>query len=137
MLRFALLALVLVGLTGMTPTPSRTVSPKEVAGATTVDVARVKVLFDQGVQFVDVRTHADWEAGRVPGAKHIELKTEFTEKALAKVAAKDKEIVFYCNGETCLRSSEACTQAVAWGFRRVYYFRDGFPAWKIAGYPVE
>ena len=24
-----------------------------------------------------------------------------------------------------------------WGFKRVYYFSEGFPVWKEAGYPVE
>jgi 3-mercaptopyruvate sulfurtransferase SseA len=26
---------------------------------------------------------------------------------------------------------------VMWGFKRVYYFSAGFPAWQEAGYPVE
>ncbi len=36
-----------------------------------------------------------------------------------------------------MRSSNASEQAVAWNFERVYYFRDGIPAWQEAGYPVE
>jgi rhodanese-related sulfurtransferase len=36
-----------------------------------------------------------------------------------------------------MRSSDATKLAVGWGFSKVYYYRDGFPAWKAAGNPVE
>ena len=52
-------------------------------------------------------------------------------------AGKDEAVVIYCNGEKCMRSSKACAQAVEWGFTNISYFRDGFPAWKAAGYPTE
>lgn len=113
------------------------VSPMTVKGATTVDAAGAKALFEKKVPFVDIRSDADWEAGRIPGAIHIELKKEFNEASLAKVASKDKDVVFYCNGESCLRSSEASEKAVGWGYKKVHYFRDGFPSWKAAGYAVE
>jgi len=46
-------------------------------------------------------------------------------------------IVIYCNGEDCLRSAKASKMAIGWGFTKIYYYRDGFPAWKKAGYPIE
>jgi len=113
------------------------VSPVSVAGAQTIDAAKAKSLFDSGVIFVDVRSDKDWDAGRVPDAVHLELHHNFDEGKLAGVVAKDKDVVFYCNGEHCLRSSEAAEQAVGWGWNKVHYFRDGFPAWKAAGYPAE
>jgi rhodanese-related sulfurtransferase len=36
-----------------------------------------------------------------------------------------------------MRSSNASKKAVEWGYKNVYYFRLGFPAWKAAGYPAE
>lgn len=113
------------------------VSPTSVDGATTVDATKAKELFDQGVVFVDVRKDKDWEAGRIPDAVHIELKQVFSEGSLGGVVAKDQPVVLYCNGPSCMRSSKASEQAVGWGFAKVYYFRDGYPAWKGAGYPVE
>lgn len=113
------------------------VSPTDIAGATTVDAKQAKALFEKGVVFVDVRKNSDWDAGRIPGAEHIELKKVFNEAALSEVVSKDQEVVFYCNGPKCMRSSKASEQAVAWNFERVYYFRDGIPAWQEAGYPVE
>lgn len=113
------------------------VSPMTVSGTTTVDTTKAKELFDKKVVFVDVRSSADWDAGRIPGAVHLEQKKMWNEAALAKAVGKDKPVVIYCNGETCLRSSECSVDAVKWGFKQVYYYRDGFPAWKKAGHPTE
>ena len=112
-------------------------SPETVPSATTVSAAEAKKLFDEGVPFVDVRKNSDWEAGRIPEAYHIELKKVFSESELAKVVKNDEPVVFYCNGPKCLRSSKASAMAVKWGFTKVHYFRDGFPSWKSAEYPVE
>ena len=113
-------------------------SPINVEGSTTISVAEAKALFDSEVLFVDVRKDSDWDAGRVPGAIHLNNKSgEFTEAALSSEISKDEKVVIYCNGPKCMRSSKGCKQAVDWGFSKVYYFRDGIPAWKSAGYPME
>ncbi len=113
-------------------------SPTEVEGATTVDVATSKALFDRGVPFVDVRGDRHYVAGHIPGAVHLRLLTAaFSESALAEVASKDQEVVIYCEGPRCTASSEACEMAISWGWKKVYYFRDGYPGWKAAGYPSE
>jgi rhodanese-related sulfurtransferase len=112
-------------------------SPETVDGATTIDVAKAKALFDDGVLFIDVRKDKDWAAGRIPDAEHLELKSVFTEESLSQHAKKDDPVVLYCNGSSCLRSSVASEKAVGWGFKNVYYFRLGFPEWKAAGYPAE
>ena len=112
-------------------------SPVTVPGATTVDAAAAKTLFDQRAVFVDTRTNADWEAGRIPAAVHLELKQVLSAARLSAVVQKDQPLVFYCNGPKCLRSAEGAAMAVAWGFTQVYYFRAGFPAWQAAGYAIE
>ncbi|MCG8672870.1 MAG: rhodanese-like domain-containing protein [Pseudomonadales bacterium] len=113
------------------------VSPTTVKGATTINASKAKALFDQEVAFVDVRKNSDWEAGRIPSAIHLELKKVYTADSLAEEVEKNEAVVLYCNGPKCMRSSKASAKAVEWGFSKVYYFRDGFPAWKAAGYPVE
>lgn len=112
-------------------------SPENVAGATTIDGATAKKMFDQEIAFVDVRKNSDWDAGRIPGAIHIELKKVLNAEALGAEVKKDEAVVIYCNGPKCMRSSEACVKAVGWGFSKVYYYRAGFPDWKSNGYPVE
>lgn len=113
------------------------VSPETVAGATTVDTAKAKELFDSGVVFVDVRSDKDWAGGRIPDAVHIEQKKAFNEESLGAAVKKTDPVVIYCNGHSCMRSSETSAQAASWGFKSVYYYRDGYPAWKAAGYPTE
>jgi rhodanese-related sulfurtransferase len=113
------------------------VSPQTINGATTVDTTKAKQLFDQGALFVDVRRDSDWDSGRIPDALHLELKKVFSQQSLLGEAAINDPIVIYCNGEKCLRSSKATILAVKWGFKKVYFFRDGFPAWKQASQPIE
>jgi rhodanese-related sulfurtransferase len=115
---------------------SAEVSPTEVEGAVTVSPAMAKALLDRGVPFVDVRPDARWNQGHIPGAVNLELKKVFSEARLSAIVAKDQEVVIYCLGPKCLRSSMACVKAVSWGFGKVYYFRDGLPGWRAAGYPV-
>ena len=110
-------------------------SPTEVEGATTVDVATAKALFDRGVPFLDVRSDNSYDAGHIPGAAH--LSTALTESELAEVASKNQEVVIYCGGSNCHRSSGVCEKAVSWGWKKVYYFRDGYPGWEAAGYSSE
>jgi rhodanese-related sulfurtransferase len=113
------------------------VSPMQVNGATTIDTAKARSLFDSEAAFIDVRKDSDWDAGRVPGAIHLDIKSVFNDENLSKDVEKNDPVVFYCNGESCMRSSDASKMAVDWGYSKVYYYRDGFPAWKSAGNPVE
>ena len=115
---------------------SAEVSPTEVEGAVTVSPAMAKALLDRGVPFVDVRSDARWNQGHIPGAVYLELKKVFSEATLSAVVGRDQGVVIYCGGPKCLRSSKACVKAVSWGFEKVHYFRDGFPGWRAAGYPV-
>lgn len=113
------------------------VSPLQIDGAVTVDAAEAKKLFDAEAVIVDVRTDKDWDAGRIPGAVHLELKSRFTEEALLAEVGKNDDVMIYCNGSKCLRSSEASSMAVEWGFKKVYFFRGGIPEWKAANLPIE
>ena len=113
------------------------VSPAQVNGVTTIDTAKANQLFHGGAAFIDTRKLSDWDAGRIPDAIHLELYSNFTEASLSAEVTKTDAIVCYCNGEECLRSSECSIKAKEWGFTNVYYYRDGFPAWKEAGHPVE
>lgn len=112
-------------------------SPLTVNGATSVSTKDAKTLFDKKATFIDVRNDSDWDAGRIPGSLHMDLKGKFTQAALAEAAKQDQDVVLYCNGSNCLRSSGATVQAVSWGYAKVHYYRDGFPGWQAAGYPVE
>ncbi|MCW8929787.1 MAG: rhodanese-like domain-containing protein [Gammaproteobacteria bacterium] len=113
------------------------ISPMTVDGAKTVTTEEAKKLFDEGVLFIDVRKDKDWNAGRISDAVQLNIKTKLSEETMSAEMKKDDPAVVYCNGERCMRSSNAAKKAVSWGFTNIYYYRDGFPAWKSAGYPVE
>lgn len=113
------------------------ISPLAVAGTTAVTTNEAKKLFDSGALFVDVRSTKAWNIGRISDAVLLDIKSNFTEASLTAEAKKTDAIVIYCNGEDCLRSAKASKMAVGWGFTKVNYYRDGFPAWKKAGYPIE
>jgi rhodanese-related sulfurtransferase len=129
-------------------TESSYVSPESVAGVTSVDAAKAHELWEQRAWFVDPRKSEQYEAGRIPGALNIEYDPDekqssglgdqqLTEASLSAEVPKNEPVVFYCNAEGCDRSSWGAALAKEWGWEKVYYFRDGFPAWKKAGYPVE
>ena len=103
----------------------------EVKGATTIDVATAKALFDRGVPFVDARGPNRWAEGHIPGAVNLPF---ISEADLSKIARKDQELVFYGSG-SYLRPY-AVAEAVFWGYKKVYNFRDGFSGWDESGYPV-
>ncbi len=113
------------------------VSPSFIPGATSIDVVEAKQLYDRGVTFIDTRPEVDWNTGHVAGAVLLELEKMFTEEALSKLIDPAEEAVIYCQGSRCLRSSKATEEAVVWGFEKIYYFRDGYPAWKTAAFPIE
>lgn len=116
-------------------------SPASVDGATSVDVAAAKTLFDRGVPFVDVRGARYFYEGHVSGATNLHWVGKFTESSLGEIVSKDGEIVVYAwhhsEGPWYERASEACKRAVSWGFKKVYYFPDGYPGWAAAGHPTE
>ena len=83
-----------------------------------VSPARTREMVEGGAQLVDVREGYAHEAGRIAGARHIELERL---AAQAETIDRDRPVVFYCRLGT--RSAMA-TQA----FRNA-----GYEAWSMAG----
>jgi adenylate cyclase len=109
----------------------------EVEGADKIDVTTAKSLHDRGVVFVDVRDPVEFGLGHIPSAANLNLTTDLSDQNLSRLVEKGEEIVFSCFGKYCPYSAYACAKALIWGYKRVYYFAGGFPAWQDAGYPVE
>jgi rhodanese-related sulfurtransferase len=87
--------------------------------------------------FVDVRSQKAWDVGRIADSVLLDIKLNYTDKNLLAEMKKTDPAIIYCNGKTCLRSAKGAMLAVKWGFTNIYYYRDGYPAWKKAGFPVE
>jgi TolB-like protein/DNA-binding winged helix-turn-helix (wHTH) protein/rhodanese-related sulfurtransferase/Flp pilus assembly protein TadD len=109
----------------------------DVVGAPDLPALTAGGLFDRGVTFVDVRAGAGYASGHVPGAVNLSLVSDLSKDTLMKVAAPDKEIVFYCHRKYCEGAAIAAAKAVLWGYSRVYRLGGGVPAWKAADCPME
>ncbi|MGB0722696.1 MAG: rhodanese-like domain-containing protein [Gammaproteobacteria bacterium] len=112
-------------------------SPEQVDGSVRIDTETAVRLHAEGVPFVDVRSTRQFNKRHIPGAHHLDLKSDLTEENLLKVGGKDEWMVVYCNGAHCARSYHAIESAVEWGFKKLYYFRAGFRSWRLAGNPLE
>jgi rhodanese-related sulfurtransferase len=97
-----------------------------------VDPERVAELHRTGaVQLIDVREGYEWEAGRIAGARHIEL-----QDVAAEAGSLDHErpVVFYCRVGG--RSTMAASAFRGAGFA-AYSMDGGIVAWDEAGLPLE
>jgi 3-mercaptopyruvate sulfurtransferase SseA len=113
----------------------------EVDGAKNIDATTAKSLHDRGIPFVDIG--GDYRKGHIPGAYNLQwyfAEPGFNEIVLLQVADKSKTLVIYSPmliSEHYIYPAYASAMAVSWGFEKVYYFADGLPGWKAAGFPVE
>lgn len=108
-----------------------------VKGTTKIDAATTKRLHDRGVKLVDVRTAISFNRGHVPGAINLSVVEVLAKDTLSNAVSKDEEVIFSCHGKYCGDSAYASAKALVWGFKNVYHFAGGFPAWEDAHYPVE
>ena len=82
-------------------------------------------------QLVDVREPYEHAAGRIAGARHVELGALAAE---AESIERDKPVVFYCR--VGARSAMAA-QAFAGSGWDAYNLSGGIVAWVVAGLPIE
>jgi rhodanese-related sulfurtransferase len=123
---------------GLLGTSSWAEAPLDVDGAKTVTLEQAKNLFDQGAVFIDVRDRQSWNLGHVAGAVHLDFNAdEFAVLYLSEDLDRTTPIVFYTSSTLNIRSAMASFFAGNWGYRQVYYFREGYYSWMTADYPVE
>lgn len=82
-------------------------------------------------QLVDVREPYEHDAGRIGGARHVELGALAGE---AETIEREKPVVFYCR--VGARSAMA-TQAFAASGWDAYNLAGGIVSWVVAGLPIE
>jgi rhodanese-related sulfurtransferase len=84
-----------------------------------------------GMQLIDVREDYEWDAGRIAGARHVEL-GELT--AQAATIDRDQPVVFYCR--VGARSRMAADAFRAAGYD-AYSLAGGLEAWEAQGFPLD
>jgi molybdopterin/thiamine biosynthesis adenylyltransferase len=101
-----------------------------------VDPAQVSEHLGNGIVLVDVRESTEWDAGHIPGAKHVPR--AYLESRIEGAAGADRsqEIVLYC--ATGQRSALAAhTLRELLGYENVKSMTGGITLWKDRGYKVE
>lgn len=117
---------------------SKPVAPESVSGAVTVTAEKViaLILSNPDLVVIDSRKKTEFAKGHIEGAVNL-LNSDMQPAMLAKlVPDKAGAVLFYCNGASCLRSSDAVSRAMAWGYKNVYWFRGGWNEWTEKRLPV-
>jgi rhodanese-related sulfurtransferase len=97
-----------------------------------VEPERVKEMLDRGeIELIDVREQYEWDAGRIAGAKHIELERLASR---ADEIPRDRPVVFQCR--LGARSAMATEAFRASGYE-AYNLTGGIAAWADAGLPLD
>lgn len=132
------LSFVAVSSSGSSYAETQTEAPTLIGGVETVTVKQAKTLYDQGAVFIDVRDTPSWSMGHIDGALNLDLETnEFLVLYLSEDLDRNTPLVFYTASPLNVRSAMAVYFANQWGYRNVYYFREGYYAWISKDYPVE
>jgi rhodanese-related sulfurtransferase len=95
---------------------------QDTASETAVAPERASELIGSGAEVIDVRRSYEWEAGRIEGARHVEVNEL---QGAAESIARDRPVIFYCRtGNRSALAASAFRQA-GWdaynldgGFRR-------------------
>jgi len=93
---------------------------------------RVDELVREGaVQLIDVREAYEHEAGRIAGARHIELERLASE---AETIDRDRPVVFHCRIGSRSAMAAQAFRASGWD---AYNMTGGAQAWVDRGLPLE
>src|SRR3954464_12248166 len=101
-----------------------------------VDPAQVSEHLGNGIVLVDVRESTEWDAGHIPGAKHVPR--GYLESRIEGAVGTDRgqEIVLYCaSGQRSALAAHTLTDEL--GYTNVKSMTGGITLWKDRGYKVE
>jgi len=101
-----------------------------------VDPAQVSEHLGNGIVLVDVRESTEWDAGHIPGAKHVPRGYLESRIEGAVGADRSKEIVIYCaSGQRSALAAHTLKDEL--GYENVKSMTGGITLWKDRGYKVE
>jgi molybdopterin/thiamine biosynthesis adenylyltransferase/rhodanese-related sulfurtransferase len=100
-----------------------------------VDPSEVKELIDEGVAIIDVRETEEWDAGHLPGAKHVP-RSYLESRIEGVVPDRSTQIILYCaSGNRSAYGTRTLEQEL--GYEHVRSMTGGITLWKDRGYDVE
>ncbi len=80
---------------------------------------------------IDVRTDHEWDAGRIGGARHVEVNDV---NGAAETIARDHPVVFYCHTGSRSGMVAEAFRGAGWD---AFHIEGGIAAWADAGLPLE
>ncbi|QDV21381.1 putative adenylyltransferase/sulfurtransferase MoeZ [Gimesia panareensis] len=100
----------------------------------TVQDVQARVQNGEEFELIDVREDHEFNAARIPGAKHLGkgIIERDIEKAIPETSAL---IILYCGGG--FRSALAADNLQKMGYTQVISMDGGFSGWKTAGFEIE
>lgn len=113
-------------------------APETIEGVRSVSAEQVidLILANPDLLVIDSRKKTEYLNGHIEGAVNI-LNTRLTRESLERIAPdKSREILFYCNGTRCLRSSDSINKARGWDYTNLIWFRGGWKEWTEKRLPV-
>jgi molybdopterin/thiamine biosynthesis adenylyltransferase/rhodanese-related sulfurtransferase len=100
-----------------------------------VDPAEVSEHLGNGITLIDVREGEEWDAGHIPGAKHVP-RGYLESRIEAAAPEKDQRVVVYCaSGQRSALAADTLQQLL--GYSNVSSMTGGITLWKDRGYDVE
>ncbi len=82
------------------------------------------------LKVLDVRTPEEFQAGCLPGARNIDIKSDSFDKKISELN-KDAEYLLYCRSGK--RSADAAVRMRQAGFKNISELKGGILAWQEAG----
>src|SRR3954462_10870997 len=103
-----------------------------------VDPSDVKTTLSNGngIVLLDVRESDEWDAGHIPGAKHVPR--GYLESRVEGVVGSDRDqrVIIYCaSGQRSALAANTLTELL--GYENVASMNGGITLWKDRGYDVE
>jgi len=85
---------------------------------------------------IDSRKKTEYLKGHIEGAINI-LNTRLKREDLERISPdKSSELLFYCNGTRCMRSTDSIKKAKSWGYNNLIWFRGGWMEWSEKRLPA-
>jgi len=105
---------------------------EETATETEIPPTRAAGLIERGeAELIDVRRPYEWEAGRIEGARPIEL-NELTSQAAS--ISRERPVIFYCRSGNRSALAAAAFRESGWD---AYNLAGGLRAWVEQGLPLD
>ena len=104
----------------------------------TVSLDRARELRQQGALFLDARSSDLFQQGHIAGARN--LSWESFDRMFGEIMSDitpERDIIAYCDGESCNLSHELAITLKALGFSKTKVLVNGWTVWQEAGLPVE